>query len=615
MPRAAVRLLHARVPDHGHGVRSRTTRTRREEEAREAISGNLCRCTGYQNIVASRCCGPPRSRRRATAPAMTHPAVRRAGPAGRGRRLRHRRRRASSTTSATTRSAAAFVRSPHAHARVVDIDVDRGARRRRAGRHLHLRRPARRAEGSAVTEPLPLLIPHPSLHPPRTGYALASDEVNHVGEAIVMVVARDRYVAEDAAERMRGDLRPAAAGRRRRRGRRGRAHRCTPTCRTTSRPTWSRRSATSTRRWPRRRTRCELDLTSSAAPRCRWRARACYARWDAGRRLDAGVLLDPDVDRRAGRRRGQAGLPLDKVECVAPMVGGGFGVKIVHPWPEEVLVPWAARRARPRGRSGSRTGASTSSRRRTSAARCSRSRSASTTRAGCSRSTCAFWHDNGAYTPYGVIVPIITSTQLLGPYKPGAYRVRVLVALHQHRHRHAVPRRRPAAGRLRHGAHDGRDRRRARPGPGRGAGAQLHPARRDALRPPADLPGRPAADLRLRRLPGVAGEAEEAGRLGRLRGRSARRRGPRAGRSASAWPATSRAPASGRTRARTCWSRPSGKVKVATGLTTQGQGHQTAFAQIAADELGVPLERRRGRHRRHPAVRLRRRAPSPPGPP
>ena len=34
-----------------------------------------------------------------------------------------------------------------------------------------------------------------------------------------------------------------------------------------------------------------------------------------------------------------------------------------------------------------------------------------------------FWHDNGAYTPYGIIVPIITSTQLLGPYKPGAYRV------------------------------------------------------------------------------------------------------------------------------------------------------------------------------------------------
>ena len=34
----------------------------------------------------------------------------------------------------------------------------------------------------------------------------------------------------------------------------------------------------------------------------------------------------------------------------------------------------------------------------------------------------------------------------------------------------------------------------------------------------------------------------------------------------------------------------SGKVKVATGLTSQGQGHQTVFAQIVADELGVPFD-------------------------
>jgi carbon-monoxide dehydrogenase large subunit len=33
----------------------------------------------------------------------------------------------------------------------------------------------------------------------------------------------------------------------------------------------------------------------------------------------------------------------------------------------------------------------------------------------------------------------------------------------------------------------------------------------------------------------------------------------------------------------------SGKVKVATGLTTQGQGHQTMLAQLVADELGVPF--------------------------
>src|SRR5690625_6496964 len=34
----------------------------------------------------------------------------------------------------------------------------------------------------------------------------------------------------------------------------------------------------------------------------------------------------------------------------------------------------------------------------------------------------------------------------------------------------------------------------------------------------------------------------------------------------------------------------SGKVKVSTGLTSQGQGHQPAFAQIVAEELGVRFE-------------------------
>ena len=53
-------------------------------------------------------------------------------------------------------------------------------------------------------------------------------------------------------------------------------------------------------------------------------------------------------------------------------------------------------------------------------------------------------------------MPIITSTQLLGPYKLAAYRVRVHSALHEHGHRDAVPRRRPAAGRVRDGADDGR---------------------------------------------------------------------------------------------------------------------------------------------------------------
>jgi CO/xanthine dehydrogenase Mo-binding subunit len=94
--------------------------------------------------------------------------------------------------------AAAFLRSPHAHARVLDIDNS----------------DALDVDGlvaiytyddldGRVAEPLPLLIPHPSLHAPRTGYPLARDVVNHVGEAVVMVVATDRYIAEDAVDRVR----------------------------------------------------------------------------------------------------------------------------------------------------------------------------------------------------------------------------------------------------------------------------------------------------------------------------------------------------------------------------------------------------------------------------
>ena len=34
-----------------------------------------------------------------------------------------------------------------------------------------------------------------------------------------------------------------------------------------------------------------------------------------------------------------------------------------------------------------------------------------------------FWHDTGAYTPYGIVLPIITATQLPGPYRHRHYRV------------------------------------------------------------------------------------------------------------------------------------------------------------------------------------------------
>ena len=49
-PRAAVRLLHPR-DDHAEHRPPQREPGPTEEEVRDGLEGNLCRCTGYQNIV------------------------------------------------------------------------------------------------------------------------------------------------------------------------------------------------------------------------------------------------------------------------------------------------------------------------------------------------------------------------------------------------------------------------------------------------------------------------------------------------------------------------------------------------------------------------------------
>ncbi|HWI61730.1 MAG TPA: xanthine dehydrogenase family protein molybdopterin-binding subunit, partial [Symbiobacteriaceae bacterium] len=88
----------------------------------------------------------------------------------------------------------AVVRSPHAHARIRQIDVSKAAAL--PGVELVLL-----AEDlGKLNGPLPLLIPHDDLQYGRTQSALAQGKVRHIGEAVAFVVARDRYIAEDAAD-------------------------------------------------------------------------------------------------------------------------------------------------------------------------------------------------------------------------------------------------------------------------------------------------------------------------------------------------------------------------------------------------------------------------------
>lgn len=102
---------------------------------------------------------------------------------------------------------AAFVRSPHAHAGIRGID--KGAA---------LAYPGVRAVFTLAdllphlrTERLVVALPSPSYVQYRYRPALAADEVVHVGEPVAIVIADNRYIAEDAAALVDVDYDPLPA--------------------------------------------------------------------------------------------------------------------------------------------------------------------------------------------------------------------------------------------------------------------------------------------------------------------------------------------------------------------------------------------------------------------
>jgi len=477
--------------------------------------------------------------------------------------------------------AAAFVRSPHAHARVLDIDVSAALDvPGLAGIYTYEDLPGR------LAEPLPLLIPHPALTHGRTGYPLAAGAVNYVGEPVVMVVAADRYLAEDAAELIAVDYEPlpAVVGVDAARAAEHLVHEDVPG-NVAGHLVQSHGDAPAAIAAAPHALNLDLYVERSASTPLE--GRGVLARWDGeSRRLRIWTSTQTSTGVRAAVAA-KLGLALADVDVITPDVGGGFGVKIVHPWPEEVLVPWAARQL-------GRPVKYTEDRIEHFVASAHERGQRHQVRVGFDDEgrvlglDVRFWHDNGAYIPYGLIVPIITSTQLLGPYKPGAYRVEfsslytntVIVTPYR--------------------------------GAGRPQGAFVMERTIDAIAAalgldralvrernfiqPEEMPydhglifqdGRPLIydsgdyPAALAKLKALVGWDEFGAQQA-----AAREQGRRLGIGLACYvEGTGVGPYEGAH----VVVETSGKVKVATGLTSQGQGHQTVFAQIVADELGVPL--------------------------
>jgi len=481
-----------------------------------------------------------------------------------------------------TALAAAFVRSPHAHARIVDIDVEA----------------ALEVEGlvaiytyedltGALAEPLPVLIPHPQLTAPRTGYALANGEVNHVGEPIVMVVATDRYLAEDAAERILVTYEelPVVVGVDAAREARHAVHAEIPDNVAARHHQETGDVEAALAASARTLSFTQYIERSASTP---MEGKGVHARWDADdRSLRVYSSTQASTSVRAAIAA-KLGLSLEKVEVVAPDVGGGFGVKIVHPWPEELLVPMAAIAL------GAEVKWSEDRREHFISAAHERQQKQEITvgfddEGRVTALDVHIWHDHGAYTPYGIIVPIVTATQLVGPYVVPVYRVIVesvytnTVIVTPYR------------------------------GAGRPQGCYAMERTMDRI---ADVLDLDRAVVRERNLiqpdqfpydqhltfqdgrPVVYDSGNYQGLLDRLRALvgwseadrlrdEATARGRLLGIGMAMYvEGTGPGPYEGGH----VQVLGSGKVLVATGLTSQGQGHETAFAQIVASELGVPIE-------------------------
>ncbi len=305
---------------------------------------------------------------------------------------------------------AAFLRSAYAHARIVRIDTR--AARDLPGVHLVLTA----GDLGELLEPSPLLVPHHALTQPRTQLPLARERVNYVGEAVAMVVAEDRYIAEDALDLIdvEYELLPVVSNLEVATSDNAPlVHADVPgnvaahLVQTVGDPDAVFANAPHVIREP-----FVIDRGAAMPMECR----GVLARWEP---QEGSLTCWISTQGPIPIRNGLAAifkLPEHKVRVVAPDVGGGFGTKIMMFYPEEILTPFAAIQLnRPVKWIEDR-------REHFISANQERSQSHDVEYAFDDQGILlavrdTFLHDTGAYTPYGIIVPIITACTLPGPYR------------------------------------------------------------------------------------------------------------------------------------------------------------------------------------------------------
>jgi carbon-monoxide dehydrogenase large subunit len=317
---------------------------------------------------------------------------------------------------------AAFVRSSFAHARIKSIDVSAA----RAAPGVHAVLTYEDIRPLLTQDRLPLELRLDPLPPNITPFPLAKDEVVFVGEAIAVVIADSRYLAEDAVTLAEVDYEPLEA-----------VADCLKATEPGSPRADTRQASNIVKEF--RQAYGNVDAAFASAPHratLKFKTHRGCAHPIEGRAVLANYdtiedrLTVWDSTQEAHDVRGflvtLLGLNENQVRVIAPDVGGGFGSKHLM-YPEEVVISAVSRKLR-------RPVKWIEDRRE-------HFLSAIQERDQYWELEVAFHHDarligmrgrmihdQGAYTPRGTNLPTNASTALPGPYLLPNLDLRVIVA-------------------------------------------------------------------------------------------------------------------------------------------------------------------------------------------